>query len=947
MNIVDWKPGSLGIPTFHCQRCMNNWLKKGDLPKDCCEPEDITEGPAMCITFTDQALSEMMVVDGIIGEDGKPVRIKVEDLESIRKLLKRKARVRHKRKQRRRARKKRKEGKRPMKGDNQREGGTEESDGEDESESDCSGRSSNSSEEELLPKLFQKYILKKAGRKHRQKRNGGRDCELASGGESCHAYSTSSFSSASLDSSDTSQMSPTDHDRYHRDKKHNTTIIQNQRRDRLKGYSQEEATSSSDEEDSTFSNESERDSTCSHRHRSRRETKPKLSRQNKSKCSSKRHTPQVSGVEDQSMSVSANTGKWKRHTPQVLGVEDQSAGTSADTGKWKRYTPQVSGVEDQSTSTSADTGKWKRHTPQVSGVEDESTSTSANTGKWKRHTPQVSGVKDQSTSTSANTGKWQNQSKMQHGNHHDETYLPDIDGSGGSLTSHQNGQLTSGAGGVVDTSTNSGGVHLPNIAGASSHSTVTRKQRRSVGDPVHLPQLSQASVQQRTQGQHTHDSHAQLHPRRQSALYHDVMRRESADVTKGSKVVSNSVDTSGSHFPMEDATHGRLLNPAQGRRASQMNPNYASASPGKSPQAISTGRTKIATVREDVHIAASQPKGRLKQARKKKKSQMAHKETPHIRSSDVNEEESTHVTLPLNAAAADKVHVDTQLELQKHRGPPTSTDDGHPKRIGRNIIKKTRKSTDPQARAPLNHNSKDLGYLMEKTDVDAGFRLQKGSATYDRRNSLRTIYSNDDLSGSDSRMIPSSAKTLTTGLLSGRPGTARRTEHSTFTPLTGNSPNSAKFGDAELYSGLGTKFTRGTSAAYQKQPSAPVHKNQVDMPANELQFLVGKTTVLPPIMEANTGGDSSCLPSSTSQAPCQKVDTDSGLEVSTEEECSDDEELLPVIELKPISGLSFTSAYAYSFFSMGAQHRKVYNITRQKALEPVRLGRTRLLRKKA
>jgi len=358
--------------------------------------------------------------------------------------------------------------------------------------------------------------------------------------------------------------------------------------------------------------------------------------------------------------------------------------------------------------------------------------------------------------------------------------------------------------------------------------------------------------------------------------------------------------------------------------------------------------TKIATVREDVHIAVgSQPKGRLKQVRKQKKSQMAHKETPHIRSSDVvGEETTTHITLPLNAATADKVHVDTRLELQKHRGP-TSTDDSHAKRIGQKIIKKTRKSTDPQAQASVNHNSKDLGYLMEKADVDAGFRLPKGSATSDRRNSLQTIYSNDEMSSSDSRMIPSSAKTSTTGLLSGRPSTARRIEHSIFMPPTGSSPrpNSTKFGDAELYSGLGTKFTRGTSAAYQKLPLAPVQKCLVEIPAKE-QFMVGKTTVLPPITEANIGGDNSCLPISTSQAPCQKMETDSGLEVSTEEEYSDDEELLPIAELKPISALSFTSAYAYSFFSMAAHHRKVYNITRKKALEPVRLGRSRLLRKK-
>jgi len=851
MNIVDWKPGSLGIPTFHCKRCMNNWLRKGDLPKDCCEPEDITEGPAMCITFTDQASSEMMIVDGIVGEDGKPVRIKVGDAESIRKLLKRKAKERHKRKQRR-TRKKREECKRSMKGDIPRDGETEESNGEVEYEfdSDCSG-SSSEGEVLKLPKLFQKYILKKAGWKHRYKRNAGRDSELASGEESSHAFITSSFSSASWNSSDMSHVSSTEHD--HHDKKHNATIIEKQRRHRSKGNSKNEAKNSSDEEGSACSSEDDIDSTCSSpRLFTKRKTKSKLSREDRTKCSSKRHAPQVSRVENQS--------------------------------------------------------------------------------------------------TSAKSGKRKNQSKIRHGNYHDETHMPDIDHSRGTLSSHQNGQLTNGADDIVDinhkthyNSANSGGFQLPSITDARSHSTVTRKQRRTFGDSLHLPQLSQASMQQRTQDQLVSDSHVQLHSRRQSTLCHDVTNMRE----NGNKLVSNSMNTSTSHFSMENATCDQLLNPAQQRRGSQINPNYASVSPGKSPQANSTGLTKIATVREDVHIAAgSQRKGRLKQVRRKK-SQMAHKETPQIHSSDVvGEGTTTHITLPLNAATADKVHVDTQLELQKHRGP-TSTDDSHAKRIGRKIIKKTRKSTDPQAQASVNHNSKNLGYLMEKADVDAGFRLPKGSATSDRRNSLRTIYSNDEMSSNDSRMIPSSAKTSTTGLLSGRPSTARRIEHSIFMPPTGSSPrpNSTKFGDAELYSGLGTKFTRGTSAAYQKLPLAPVQKCLVEMPAKE-QFMVGKTTVLPPITEANTGGDNSCLPISTSQAPCQKMEIDSGLEVLTEEECSDDEELLPIAELKPISALSFTSAYAYSFFSMAAHHRNMYNITRKKALEPVRLGRSRLLRKK-
>ena len=96
---MDWKPGSIGVPMFHCLRCMKRWLKLGHIPESCSEPEDLTEGPAMCITdqSNDNRGPQTMIVGGALGSDGKPVRIKVELPVNIQKMLKKERRKKRKR----------------------------------------------------------------------------------------------------------------------------------------------------------------------------------------------------------------------------------------------------------------------------------------------------------------------------------------------------------------------------------------------------------------------------------------------------------------------------------------------------------------------------------------------------------------------------------------------------------------------------------------------------------------------------------------------------------------------------------------------------------------------------------------------------------------------------------------------------------------------------------
>ena len=1000
MNILDWKPGTIGIPTFHCQRCMNHWLIKGDLPKDCNELEEIIEGPAMCLTLSNQASSEM-IIDGIIGEDGKPVRIKVADPVSLRQqLLKQKAKKRHKRKQREARRRRRRRRRRrgyENKGDVQEDEAKE----DDEYVSDDSISSSDSSGEELLnlPKAFQKYILKKAGQQHKRKRSNGGLSVTVSDGEL--SYSSSSLSSISGDSSDPSQVSSGE---CHNHKEQKSP--RRQRKHRSKRGCHEKATRSSDDSacsnesdldstDSTCSspyhhrkrktksqnrlrqhkvegistkcaelsevedqdiktskqrlqhtNKSDLDSTCSspdHRRKSRKKkTKSNLSRPHKVKGSSKKHA-ELLEAEDQDIKTSkqrlqhTNKGdldstcsspdhRRKKKTKSNLSRRHKVKGSS------KKHAELLE-AEDQTVKMSKQRHRLQ-HLPEIDtsagkiqhrNVSDDACLPEIDVSAGKIQHRNVSGdahlpdidvsaerIQHRNVSNDAHLPDIDaSAGRIQHRNVSDDAHLPDIDASA-NLVHHMSGQWENGTSNAIGSDgksnpANKSGFQLPNIAHTRSHSTATRKHQRS--DPIHLPHLNP----QGSQNQLGNDS--QVYHRRQSILSHGGTKEGSTNLAALNKESANSLSSNKNTTP--------LLKPQQQRRGSQM--NYSGVSPRKPPQAdrkhSSVLSAKTATVKEDVHIPAGSLPNKLK--RKKKKSQLAPEELPQICSSAMDgEANSVHISATLSTTVTDRDGVNLTHNIDYNR----------PKRIGRKIIKKTRKSREPQSLASVNHNSKDLGNLTEEED-GAGFKPLKDSANnQDGQRVLCTIPSSDELSSSDFKLLTSSAKTPTTRMPS---GTARQMQQSDFVPLnygTGSSPSSASL-DGDLYSGLGTKFVSRDTANC-KLPYAPVQLNHLEEPTNKLGFMIGKTTVLPPIEES---GGNLPLSLSTSQTADQKMETDSGLEI---EEESLDEEISPRYDPNPISVLSFTTAYAYSFYPMAAQH-KLHNTTRRKALKPVKPSRTK------
>jgi len=979
MDILDWRPGTIGIPTFHCQRCMNHWLIKGDLPKHCDELEEIAEGPAMCLTLSSQASSEM-IIDGIIGEDGKTVRIKVTDPVTLRRqLLIRKAKKRRKQKQREARRKRRGY---QNKGDVQEDEARE----DDEYMSDDSTNSSDSSGEELLglPKAFQKYILKKAGQHHKRRRDNGRLSTTVSDGELSDgelSYGTSSFSFSSWESSDLSQVSSRE---YHDQKEQKSP--RKQRKHQSKRGCREKATRNSDDSDKNgaCSSESDLDSTCSSpHHRRKRKTKSNQLRQHKVKGSSKkcavlsetedqdiktgeqRHAKiQHSNKSDPDMTYSSPNHHRKRKTlnpsrrhkvkehAELLETEDQGI----KTGKQRHARIQHSNTSDLDMTYSGPNHHRKRksklnpsrrHKVKESSKKHaellEAENQSATMGKQQRrnvsddaHVLEIYAstgrIRHRNVSDSAHlpeidasTGRIQHRNasndahlseidagteRIRHRNVSDDAHLPDTDASARNSVYHRSGQWENGTSNAIDShgvsnSPNMNDFQLPNIADTSSHSTATRKQW--ISDPIHLPNLNPHG----SLSQHGNDS--QGYRRRQSILSHGGTREGSTSLAVLNKEPENS-------FSSTESTT-QLLNPQKQRRSSQMNPNYSGASPRKPTQTDrkhSSGLSaKTATVKENVHIPAGTLPKQLKQTRKKRKSQLVPEESSQIHSSAMDGEPD--IMAPLSTTLTDRDRVN----------PTHNTDYNHPKRFGQKIIKKTKRSKEPQSWSSVSHNSKDLGNLID----DARFKLPKDSdKNQDGRCDLRTIPSSDERSNGDFKLLTSSAKTPTTRKLS---GTARRMQQSDFVPLngTGSSPNSANL-DGDLCSGLGAKFVSSDTANYEP-PSAPVQLNSIEAPTNKLEFTVGKTKVLPPIKESV---ENLPVPLSASRTADQRIETDSGLETKEE---SLGREVSPGYDYNPISALSFTTAYAYSFYPMAAQHRELNNTTRRKVLKPVKLSRTR------
>lgn len=154
-----------------------------------------------------------------------------------------------------------------------------------------------------------------------------------------------------------------------------------------------------------------------------------------------------------------------------------------------------------------------------------------------------------------------------------------------------------------------------------------------------------------------------------------------------------------------------------------------------------------------------------------------------------------------------------------------------------------------------------------------------------------------------------------------------------------------------LSSGLGTRFPNSDLRA----SVAPVHLKPLGKMANKdvmLDIGLGGVKENPSLLPIKSGTWKKPEETETEayhnfEATIgQKTNSDSGLEVVTEEESSEEEDIAPLYELKPITGLSFTSPFSFSIFPVAIQYKNTYERVCEKAVEPVRYAKGRLTRKR-
>ena len=944
-NLGDWKAGTIGIPMFHCERCLKHWIRGSGLPLVCSEPEDITEGPAMCITYSDQTSSEM-IVSGIVGKDGKPVRIKVKSPEAIKRLIKKTVK---KEKKRRAGGKERSERGKAGSGMQGLAGHGSEWD----------SLSSDSSVEDLvdLPEPLKKYFLRKNKSHSQQNHEGGTSDRDGQYSNELSSSQSSTFISSGCNGE---HIGPKDHsskenhclcgDHHHtrarKKKKHSKRRSQTKkqhsnvsRKTKPQGTSEEDMFSSHSEELSELDESATYTdiSGLKRNYRKSKHSKRSKHTHRKSEDSKGFHLPQIPGTGNDSL---ANTTRRKSNKgpnhlettsserlPEIASTATPHGSvTSSTTGSGKQVRYHVTG----NVASEAVGGKLASvddlHLPDIS--HDPNSQYGANHHKIK--VPNIS------------TGNEMTRKRL-----HNFPMDEEQDEKGSGMGSGVDGQLTSGD-----------NLHLPDIShdpniqyGANRHK-------------IKVPNVSTGNemTQQRLPIDEEQDEKGSG-----MGLHSEVGPNpgKSGSGVSVSNTYSQRVPASFGSHAQQDASTG-TSHPASLRPGgSTQHPSYSTTTDGSSThspvaaQKGSTGlKTKTATIREGVHLPVKQVDARSKQKKKTKKSLKKNIESPQIQSSDSDRKypqgmHKLNNAVEFNPPAGEENYAMNQPTHAVDFKSPAG-EENYAMRFGRNVVKKTKKP--PEVRNSVKHNSKDFGNLAGGSSDEASGNRPSQSTSYSaERGGLLNDVSVDT---NHRQKLSSVPKASTEASASGMMMMSAKTSFPTLMPVMGRNSNSSEFNDNNavshrlLSSGMGAKFASGSGAPSHK-PSAPVRLKPLTGGMEELAADFTQNTVPPQKVPTPTQSITSSASKQsagagqrvTSLNSATNIDTDSGLEVTIDEDIdgSDDEEtdtpMISLYVLKPISGLSFTSPFSFSLFPMAPQYRQAYNVVHKKAVETVRYGR--------
>ena len=921
---------------FHCLRCMKRWLKLGQIPESCSEPEDLTEGPAMCIT--DQSNhnrgSPTIIVGGALGSDGKPVRIKVELPVNIQKMLKKERR----RKGKRSARKGNRIGK-----SNDRlsvRGGKEERAfvfSEEEEDDDFLDSNSSDEDRDLLdlPDSLRTYILKKAARQMTPSKSLRHLKSLASehqksanfaDGWSMSDFTTSSLSSLAskvdseeflkyLESGDSGDVFSSDFDyssNSHIDMIRGENELKPIKRKPSKRVVENVHHSSSGSVEMLYNSDSGTHlaSTKSRSEvRSGRKIDKRRSRsfpESKGLKSSSTHLPPIYGAQS-SQNLSRYSMRKQQRKPKYTHNKAKDSNEALD----------PSGLEGHSFHGLANPSSDLFNHEEGEGLSRLKAERGVSNDKNNRKSSH------QYDTRLATRNKAKKQSQHDDGDKAvNELHLPNIFDD--SRTPINPSNAGDGRNSEKSPSRNSQSVHLPQLN--TDKGVIVQQEWSSNDGEVMLS--NGATTDWRTNCGNLEAKLSMSMPQAQPKPHQDDFQSDSAAVENEYREDFKS--QSHAQFMTTDTSQS-VLSARTNRRGSANTPLV----PIENNQKRRPSRVSQATVQQDVEITVgrSKNKSRLRPPPRQRRAKQS-EEMPllhRLSENNLNKTISSH--LPEKPSSAHR----PSMEMSSFHA-----DDNIPRRIGHKLIKK--KKGDEHQRDSVMHNSKDIGDIIEGTETADGNSAGSLQSTTSKRPSL--------IAGLVEEFNSYTQSPLANSLKANQDAAYNNSNWAASnTPGVGSDP-SAK--PRPMSGGMGT---RQSAAANYTPASTPLQENN------------GNTSVLPPvrlkpldptqIVNLDPASTAGIQPLQVIGGQLQEGATENGavdseeknvgekegagegrleaiLEESEPSESDDDDEyfdIRPIPELKPVSTLSFSSNQ-FSYFPMGRAHKQAYLAVRQKAVGP-------------
>lgn len=950
VKITAWKQGSIGVPTFHCIKCMKRWLKLGRIPESCSEAEDLMEGPAMYITrkSADKSDSAEMIVGGALGYDGKPVRIKVELPVNLRGMLKKG----HKKKNRRIVAEK-EDGKITVSGENT---SSQVSEGEIKDaafsypEDDFLDSNSSSEGDDTLdiPESFRKFILKKAVKQVSPSKSS-RLLNIPKREEQKSRYlfndwSVSDFTTSSLSSLASNVGSEEllkyfesgdSEDEFLSDKfSFDSQLDTVEGENTLKPFKQyksskravENGRASSMEMLYSDDNVTQLASTKSQSEvRNHEEVTRKRSRSFPDPRSGSTHLPPIKGVPSSQSYVKYSSRRWPQrklrsnaqltsnsndeeakfsvlqgHSFHSMDSKIGSFANEEDSNNSSNCKADVAFSKDKDKDTDMMGHKTRSRTRDGERRNHGSIAQSASENKLclPNISNRWSSVAQSETSSKNGTDGDQNKNReKQHSQTSQYVHLPQLKKDKGIMT-HQQGQAQ-----------NSSAHYSGNVTRGSM---VNTDQQITSGIPatkskVDIPE----SFTQSNQDGYSLNSGPAENIESESLVHfvpsNDIVS-SSAMSQRSSSISSSAVDN---------------------RRRSMQTPSFL-------VQERRPSRVSHATVKEDVEL----PVGRSKKGRVRPPVRQRNKRSEEMPLLKKLSENNLNKTLSSHLPDKPDLPRRQSMEMKSFHG-----DDNIPRRIGHKLVKK-RKGEDHTRDSAAMHNSKDIGEIGD--DVDTANQGSKGAAAQSSSSRWPSAFLSIE---EDSNAISQSP--LSTSLranqdaassfgnnsfvsMGGGPGTKQRPVSGGMgSKLSSNYPPVSTLLQSENNNNTSSPFvppvrlkpldptqivnSDPNTPTMLQQPQAVVLQNQME---EGEQGILGSTDVQPMSEgEKNEGGE------------------EEGLEAIMEEsepESDDDDEyfnIRPIPELKPVSTLSFSSN-VFSYFRMGKAHKQAYHTVHQKATGP-------------